>query len=159
MRRSLTGASFPTILGGLEFVTRPAQHAEVGDVVVAAPGEWNEVVTLPEAGFETDATGFTATPSSFEPVLTVLRILLVFVRLPIWVAFVSNRLVDRRFVGEAIVSLRRPGADQTRAKSTGPLLVQFAARRTAPDRATTHEARLRPSRRHQTLRSWRSRDR
>lgn len=94
------------------------QHLEVRDVVRAALAHGHDVVALPRARLQIDSTRLAFAVSPLETVLTVPRILRVFVVATVRVPGVPLSLIQLRVMLRAIVPLRRATTDQARARAT-----------------------------------------
>lgn len=92
-----------------------AEDSEVGDVIGATLGDWDQVVALPGAWLESGGTHLATAVSSLEPVPAVPRILRVFVVLPVGVAQVADLFVDFGGVELAVVPLSWSSAGEAGA--------------------------------------------
>lgn len=112
-------------------------------MVRSAFGERNEVVALPCSRLELGSAHFATTASAFEAVLSIRRVLRVFVRATVGVPFVADSFVFLGPVEVTEVPLRRSRADEAWTRSSSADLVEWASRRAVRSTATANDAGLR----------------
>lgn len=114
----ILGAGAPSVFFGLGFVAGDAEDPQVADVIGATFRDRDEVVALPVTGLEDHATSLTFAMSSLEPVTSIAGICWILVVAAVRVALISDHLIELGLVLRAVVGLRWPTTNQTRARSS-----------------------------------------
>ena len=124
-------------------MTRPAQNAEVRYVVSPTLGQGDEVVAVPLGRQETVTAHFAASASSLETMLSILRVLRVFVVPTVRVTFQTERVVELRVMLRAVVPLARSSTYQARTRTSPANLMRRTSRSSVRGTPATDYAGLR----------------